>query len=109
MNHLHTSCDFILENFDARKEARTNEALRKFVADVFAAQDAYYKAKSTRHSVNVELRLLTELYNEQELEQEMAKLKERQAVKRAAVQAKGAAKAKREAEAVEKGKKRARK
>jgi chromosome segregation ATPase len=25
VNHLHTSCDFILENFDTRKEARTNE------------------------------------------------------------------------------------
>merc|ERR1719502_563328 len=26
VNHLHTSCDFILQNFDTRKEARTNEA-----------------------------------------------------------------------------------
>merc|ERR1719473_351714 len=24
VNHLHTSCDFILEKFDTRKEARTN-------------------------------------------------------------------------------------
>merc|ERR1719197_1664215 len=26
VNHLHTSCDFIMQNFDTRKEARTNEA-----------------------------------------------------------------------------------
>jgi len=25
VNHLHTSCDFILQNYDTRKEARTNE------------------------------------------------------------------------------------
>merc|ERR1719359_1286840 len=25
VNHLHSSCDFILQNYDARKEARTNE------------------------------------------------------------------------------------
>jgi len=24
-NHLHTSCDFLMENYDSRKEARTNE------------------------------------------------------------------------------------
>merc|ERR1719258_993857 len=26
VNHLHTSCDFILQNYDTRKEARTNES-----------------------------------------------------------------------------------
>merc|ERR1719161_1943947 len=26
VNHLHTSCDFIMENYDTRKEARTNES-----------------------------------------------------------------------------------
>merc|ERR1719261_1783352 len=26
VNHLHTSCDFIMENYDSRKEARTNES-----------------------------------------------------------------------------------
>merc|ERR1719169_175631 len=26
VNHLHTSCDFILDNYDTRKEARTNES-----------------------------------------------------------------------------------
>merc|ERR1719487_3252742 len=26
INHLHTSCDFIMENYDTRKEARTNES-----------------------------------------------------------------------------------
>merc|ERR550514_412549 len=26
VNHLHTSCDFIMENYDTRSEARTNEA-----------------------------------------------------------------------------------
>merc|ERR1719450_244086 len=26
VNHLHTSCDFILENYDTRKEARSNES-----------------------------------------------------------------------------------
>merc|ERR1719171_1815340 len=25
INHLHTSCDFLLQNYDSRKEARTNE------------------------------------------------------------------------------------
>jgi chromosome segregation ATPase len=25
INHLHTTCDFLMENYDARKEARTNE------------------------------------------------------------------------------------
>merc|ERR1719238_661537 len=25
MNHLHTQCDFLIENYDARKEARTQE------------------------------------------------------------------------------------
>merc|ERR1719183_2349342 len=26
VNHLHTSCDFIIQNYDSRKEARTNES-----------------------------------------------------------------------------------
>ena len=26
VNHLHTSCDFIMENYDTRKEARSNES-----------------------------------------------------------------------------------
>merc|ERR1719163_1501136 len=26
VNHLHTSCDFIMQNYDTRKEARTNES-----------------------------------------------------------------------------------
>merc|ERR1719265_81863 len=26
INHLHTQCDFLLQNYDARKEARTNES-----------------------------------------------------------------------------------
>jgi len=80
------------------EETRKNEGLRKFVAGVFSTQDQYYEAKARNRSVNMELEMLQELYNEKETEQEMARLKERQAAKMEAIKAKGAVRAQKAAE-----------
>ena len=80
------------------QETRTNGDLREWVAGLFQCQDAYYKAKANKRETTKELDVLQKLYNEQELEMEMAKLKERQEARMAALAAKGAAKAQRQAD-----------
>tara|TARA_R110002072_G_scaffold233254_1_gene390670 strand:+ start:403 stop:1152 length:750 start_codon:yes stop_codon:yes gene_type:complete len=80
------------------QETRKNEDLRGFVAGLFSSQDEYYKAKVVKRTAGKELAILQELYNEQELEHEMAKLKERQDARMAALAAKSVAQAQRQAE-----------
>eukprot|EP00966_Prymnesium_polylepis_P334709 7390077-Prymnesium_polylepis.2 len=80
------------------EETRKNDGLRKFVAEVFATQDNYYEKKAMKRSHTMELHILQEIYNEKELEQELARLKERQSAKMEAIKAKGAFKAQQQVE-----------
>ena len=72
---------------------RENVTLRKWMAALFGGVDEYYETKHRRAAIDEELTILAKLYNEQELEQELKRLKDKQAARLAAVSAKGKAKA----------------
>jgi 5-methylthioribose kinase len=63
-------------------------------AIVFSA----YKVKANKRETTKELNVLQKLYNEQEIQTEMIKLKEKHEARMAALAAKGAAKAQRQAD-----------
>ena len=80
------------------QETRRNEDLRGWLAGLFACQHEYYKAKNIRQSARKEFDILQNMYNEQEVETEMAKLKARQEARMAVLTSKNEEKAKRKAE-----------
>ena len=65
---------------------------RKF-SKLFGSLDTYYKNKERRAEIDNELAILADLYNTQEMEAEMERLKARQEARRAALDTKGRAKA----------------
>ena len=67
-------------------------AIIKFEED-FGSLDAYYKNKERRAEIDNELAILSGLYNTQEMEAEMERLRARQEARRAALDTKGRAKA----------------
>lgn len=79
--------------------AREKEELRGFVADLFSAQESYYKNKRTRQAIAAELRILTKLYNDQEEEHMLAQLAERRKARMKQFTEKADAKAKKKEEA----------
>ena len=72
---------------------REDKATRDWMASLFGGVKQYYDTKTRRAEIDEELTILAKLYNEQELEQEMKRLKDKQAARLAAVSAKGKAKA----------------
>lgn len=76
---------------------RENEGLRDWMADLFGGVKEYYDMKDRRAAIDEELTILAKLYNDQELEQEMKRLKDKQAARLASVSAKGKAKADKQA------------
>ena len=73
--------------------ARETPGLRDFLAKLFGSLDTYYKNKERRAEIDNELAILADLYNTQEMEAEMERLKARQEARRAALDTKGRAKA----------------
>jgi len=73
--------------------ARETPGLRDFLAKLFGSLDAYYKSKERRAEIDNELAILADLYNTQEMEAEMERLKARQEARKAALLTKGKAKA----------------
>ena len=73
--------------------ARETPGLRDFLAKLFGSLDAYYKSKERRAEIDYELAILADLYNTQEMEAEMERLKARQEARKAALLTKGKAKA----------------
>jgi hypothetical protein len=86
----------IVDLFEA---ARKNEDLRDFVTNLFTAQQSYYKNSHEKKIINSELRIIGKLYNEQEMEQTMAKLKATSEARMRALTEKADAKAKKKEEA----------
>ena len=73
--------------------ARETPGLRDFLAKLFGSLDTYYKNKERRAEIDNELAILADLYNKQEMEAEMERLRARQEARRAALDTKGRAKA----------------
>ena len=73
--------------------ARETPGLRDFLAKLFGSLDSYYKSKERRAEIDNELKILADLYNTQEIEAEMERLKARQEARKAALLTKGKAKA----------------
>ena len=72
--------------------ARETPGLR-VLAKLFGALDTYYKNKERCAAIDEELAILAELYNKQEMEAEMERLRARQEARRAALDTKGRVKA----------------
>ena len=72
---------------------RKNANLRAFLADLFPAQRDFYLVQKEKREIADELRMLSKLYDEQELEQTMKALKEKQEKRKASIEAKAVAKA----------------
>ena len=84
---------------------RKNKPTLEFAAELFLAQREYYKRKKEKREIDKELEQLTQLYNEQELEQTLNALYEKQKQRKAMLEAKGTVKAeKRAAEKADVGK-----
>lgn len=79
--------------------ARNNASLRNFMADLFAAQRQYYNDKEEKKTINAELKVLNDLYNEQEEKQMMEALANKRRAREATLQQKAEAKATKLAEA----------
>jgi hypothetical protein len=73
--------------------ARETPGLRDFLAKLFGSLDSYYKSKERRAEIDNDLAILADLYNKQEIEAEMERLKARQEARKAALLTKGKAKA----------------
>ena len=82
------------------RAARKNADLRKFISDLFAAQDRYYTVKLEKSKLNKKISMLTKLYNEQEKETLLANLQSVQEKRELDIKRKGQAKAEAKAEAV---------
>jgi len=76
---------------------RKNQATLEFAADLFTAQREYYTRKKNKREVDTELVQLTQLYDEQEMQQTMNALYEKQKQRKAMLEAKGTAKAEKKA------------
>lgn len=72
---------------------RDNAPTRKWMSELFGGLYDYYETKQKRAAIGEELKILQKLYNDQELEQEMERLKAKQAQRLVNVSAKGKAKA----------------
>jgi hypothetical protein len=79
--------------FAIYESGRSNPDLLAFVADLFPAQRDYYKDKEEKRAINAELKMLTKLYDEQEMAVAMKQLEQKQKQRKAALQSKAAAKA----------------
>jgi hypothetical protein len=84
--------------FAVYESARGNEKLREFAAGVFTAQLAYYNNKAKKAALNAELKMLNQLYDEQEEAQMMENLAKKRAARAAALQQKATEKAAKRAE-----------
>jgi len=76
------------------ESARKNEDLRNFLADVFGGLRDHYDTKEEKVAIKDEIKILTELYNEQEEEQMLAALAKKREDRKLALETKAAAKAK---------------
>jgi len=76
---------------------RKNQATLEFAAELFTAQRDYYNRKKVKREIDAELAQLSELYDEQETEQTMNALYEKQRARKAILEAKGTAKAEKKA------------
>lgn len=84
--------------FAVYESARGNADLREFAADVFTAQRAYYNNKAKKAALTAELKMLNQLYDEQEEAQMMETLAKKRAARAAALQSKAEEKAAKRAE-----------
>ena len=80
------------------RAARKNADLRKFLADLFTAQDKYYEVKEEKAALNLKISMLTKLYNEQERESMLANLQQIQDKREQDIKRKGELKAEAQAE-----------
>lgn len=71
------------------RAARKNPDLRKFLADLYPAQDKYYEVKDEKLALNKKISMLTKLYNEQEKETLLANLLSEQAKREEDIKRKG--------------------
>jgi hypothetical protein len=69
--------------------SRKNPDLRKFLADLYPAQDKYYEVKDEKLALNKKISMLTKLYNEQEKETLLANLQSEQAKREEDIKRKG--------------------
>jgi len=72
------------------EETRTNAGLRAMVADLFSAQDEYYRVKGRRKVLEEKNKLLTKIYNQREKADVLADLERKQAAREEAMKNKGA-------------------
>jgi len=71
------------------RAARKNPDLRKFLADLYPAQDKYYEVKDEKLALNKKISMLTKLYNEQEKETVLANLQNEQTKREEDIKRKG--------------------
>ena len=72
------------------EETRLNAGLRAMIADLFSAQDEYYRVKGRRKVLEEKNKLLTKIYNQREKADVLADLERKQAAREEAMKNKGA-------------------
>ena len=79
------------------ESARGHAGLRDFVSELFASQRTYYSDKEEKRTINSEIKMLTKLYDEQEKEQMLKALIDKQEQRKQQLAAKGKSKAEKKA------------
>jgi hypothetical protein len=81
--------------------SRKNPTLRSFLAELFPAQEKYYATKAEKLELTTDISILTELYNEQEMQMAMVAVKRVQDEREAAIKEKARKKVERDNERAE--------